>query len=424
MNIMIVPIPYFDSDMAVNAYWLGSHDGEKILGIKDNFLRMDDVFFHFGLDVVEQIGIEAFTGGKQLFVPLSRMQLFSGPMERAHLNREQIVCVLPAECINTPEAVAHIQTLKEQGYTLALEGFPITIDPAALAPFTYVCLDYTEPLFNSWYAQAARLPVPLRPVVRGIPDQVAFRILKGNPSALFTGSFYSRPLTTKTKPKLSPIKVNALRLLSDINQEDFELDDIVKIIERDPYLSVSLLRFLNSAASGLSRKVNSIRQAVTILGQSSVRLWATIALSTILGEDRPNELTRLALIRAKFAEEVAGAFELGVFQPSLFIAGLFSLLDVMLEKPMEEALDEVAVNKAVRAAILGQESPMTPVMELIYAYEKGDWDQVSILQVQNNADREHISRAYLDALHWYRSLLKTIESTTDGEIPPKDAAQA
>lgn len=419
MNMMIVPIPYFDAEMAVEAYWLASYDSERMLGVKDNFQRMDDAFFHFGLDMVERIGIESFARDKLLFVPLTRMQLLSGSMERAVLDQKQVVCVIPAECVTESAAAEHFQALRALGYHLAMDGLPSGADAATLRQFGFLCLDHTDPSFNSWYAQADFLPGSPRPVVCNIPDQIAFRVLKGNARALFTGSFYSRPLTRKTKAKLSPIKVNALRLLSDINQEDFELEDIVKIIERDPYLTISLLRFLNSSASGLSRQVDSIRQAVTILGQSSVRLWATVALSAILGEDRPNEITKLALVRAKFAENVATAFELGVFQPSLFIAGLFSLLDVMLEKPMEEALDEVAVNDLVKRAILGHRSQITPVMEFIYAYEKGDWDRVSILMIQNHANMELIGGAYVDALLWYSSLLKSID-----EAPPEEEASA
>lgn len=409
MSMMIVPIPLFDSEMAVESYWLEAHDGKKFLGVKDNFQRMDDAFFHYGLEMVERIGIESFTGGKRLFVPLSQMQLLSGLIERASLDRELVVCVLPADCILDANAARQIQILHKLGYQICLDGVPPKAGSLVMRYVSYLSLDHQDPLFNNLYAQARKEREEIQFIIRNIPDAAGFRVLKNNPRAYFTGGFYSRPITSKTKDKLSPVKVNALHLLNDINQEDFDLEDVIKIIERDPYLSVSLLRYLNSSASGLPRKVESIRQAVTILGQSSVRLWATVSLSAILGEDRPNEITKLALIRAKFAEGIAGAFELGVFQPSLFMAGLFSLLDVMLEKTMEDAVKEVAVNDLVRAAILGEQSPLTPVMEFIYAYEKAEWDQVSILTIQHETDMERVSKAYLDALLWYRSLLQSID---------------
>jgi len=92
------------------------------------------------------------------------------------------------------------------------------------------------------------------------------------------------------------------------------------------------------------------------------------------------------------------------------MTGLFSLLDIMLDKPMEDAIKEVAVSKHVKTALLQKEGPLAPVMELVYAYERADWDKVSILIIQNHSDLEHISQAYLDALAWYRNLLQSIDT--------------
>lgn len=409
MDMMIVPIPYFDSDMTVKAYWLDYRDGSKMLGVKDNFQRMDDAFYHLGLELVECLGIEAFTGGKPLFAPLSRMQLISGLIERAHIDKELLVVAVPAECVCENDTAQAIQRLREDGFQIAIIGEPSQPDSPAMRYVNYAILRYTDAQFERRYDLLNRL-YGKRAIIYNIPDMKAFDTLKKDTNAYFAGTFYGRPITKKTKDSLSPIKVNALRLMNDINQEDFELEDVIKIIERDPYLSVSLLRFLNSTASGLSRKVDSISQAVTILGQNSVRRWASIALSVALGQDRPNEITKLALVRAKFAESIAGSFELGVFQQSLFMAGLFSLLDVMLEKPMEDALNEVPVSKVVKSALLEHEGPLAPVMELIYAYEQADWNKVSILMVRDQIEIEHITQAYLDALVWYSSLLRTIDA--------------
>ena len=200
-----------------------------------------------------------------------------------------------------------------------------------------------------------------------------------------------------------------LHLLSNVNQEDFNLEDIVPTIERDPYLAVSLLKFINSGANGLKRRVESIKQAIAILGQKAVRQWSTVALSVSLAEDRPNEITRLSLVRAKFAEELACAFELGILAPDLFIAGLFSLLDAMLEKPMAEALCEVAVDEKIKDALVNKKGPFAPVLDLVYAYECADWDKATILMIQNNIDMDRVQAAYLDSIKWYRQLLQSID---------------
>lgn len=412
MSMMIVPIPLFDGDMAVEAYWLYAQDSSRILGVKDNFLRMDGAFCHPALETVEHIGLEPFAGSKRLFVPITTTQLISGFLESCQVGPKHLVCVLSPDCLQYEQAIQEIYRLYGTGYQMALMGYTEQwASSPVMGCVDYLILDYTHPQFAKHYISARKL-ADTKLVIYNVPDMNVYRVLKADNTGYYTGSFYSRPIT-HASGELSPIKINAMDLLAEINNEDFELDRIVETVERDPYLSVSLLRYLNSTAAGLSRQVESIQQAVTILGQTAVRRWAVIALSTTLGQDRPSEITKLALVRAKFAEDIATAFHLGVFQSSLFMAGLFSLLDVMLEKPMEEAIKEVALGKLVRVALLEKQGPLAPVMELIYAYERADWDKASVLMIQHDIDMGQISRAYLDALIWYRKLLHSIDSTAD-----------
>jgi EAL and modified HD-GYP domain-containing signal transduction protein len=150
---------------------------------------------------------------------------------------------------------------------------------------------------------------------------------------------------------------------------------------------------------------------VAILGQKEVRRWATVAISVSLAEDRPGEITKLSLVRAKFAENLALAFELGIFQSNLFMAGLFSLLDVVLEKPMAEAVKEVAVDDRVKKALVDKTGELYTVLDLIYTYERADWDKVSIIGIRNNVDMEMVIQAFLDALVWYNQLLASIDES-------------
>lgn len=419
MSMLIVPEPLFDQEMAVDAYWLRSHDGTKMLGLKDDYRAMDEAFIHRGLNLVERIGLEPFTGGKPLFVNVTKIQLITGVLNNFDLTHEHLIPVVSAQLAADAEAVAELRALGERGYRFGLDGFPESVDPAIAEHVAYVMLDFQQPQFFTTQHKL-RLQMPFtRSVIYNVPDVEAFASLKRDKRALFSGSFYNRPLTRKDV-QLSPVKINALELLSHVNEEDFDLRDIVRTIERDPYLAVSLLKFLNSNASGLKKQVDSIQQAVAILGQKAVRQWAAVTLAVSLGEDRPNEITRIALVRAKFAESLAVAFELGVFQPSLFMAGLFSLLDVMLEKPMEQAINDVAVDARIRQVLVEKTGPFAPVMQLIYAYERADWDAVSILMIQNNTDMAHVSQSYLDALQWYRALLQSIDQPGEAQDAPAD----
>ena len=409
MKIFIVALPLFDYSMSVDAYRLCQHSGDKMMGIKDNFMRMSEALYSPGLELVESVGLGSFTGNNTLFADISKLQILTGSLKNLYIDPTKLVCVLPAEDAEDQDMVVKCAELKEAGYRFALDAYPKKgKDSAILSVLDYIYLDYSNAHFYPWLKSVNKDMRKIRPVVLNIPDTDTFDMLSNDHKCLFTGDFYSQPIT-KGVSVISPVKINALHLINQVNQEEFDLLDAVKIIERDPYLTISLLRFINSGAIGISRKIESIKGAVAILGQKEVRKWATVAISMSLAEDRPSEITKLSLVRAKFAENLAGAFELGVFQPQLFMTGLFSMLDVILQKPMEEAIQEVSIDNRVREALVNKSGELYKVLDLIYAYEHADWDKASIVMIQNNTDIETVSNAFIDALQWYNQLLQAID---------------
>ena len=142
--MLIAPLPHFNADMEVTSYWLDSQSGDKPLGVKDNFHRLDEAFSHAGLEAVERIGIEPFTGGTPLFVPLSRMQLLSGLIERSTLPPEQVVVNVAAEDITDLEAANALQTLKNRGHKIAVTGMPDLVNTPALPLIDFIELTFVR----------------------------------------------------------------------------------------------------------------------------------------------------------------------------------------------------------------------------------------------------------------------------------------
>lgn len=229
------------------------------------------------------------------------------------------------------------------------------------------------------------------------------------PGSLYEGRFYRTPLT-KGSHDLSPLQINLIRLLNLVQDENFEFDSVSKIIQRDPALTISLMRLVNSPYLGLSQKIKTIPHAVTMLGQLEVRRWVTTAVSKLLGADKPSEITRLSLVRARFAEMLAEMFNLKAEAQSLFLMGLFSVLDVVLELPMEEAFEKVHVSDDIRDALVTQEGPFYPVYKFILRYENADWQAVSRMLILYDITPDQVNEAYVSVLSWYRELLSdTIE---------------
>ena len=203
--------------------------------------------------------------------------------------------------------------------------------------------------------------------------------------------------------EVAPLKVNYIELLNMVNNDNFDLIDAADIIGRDTALTISLLRMVNKMT--VTSGITTIRHAAAMLGQAELRKWINTAVVNELYADKPSEITRLSLLRAKFAEKLAGVFGMENKGEELFLMGLFSVLDVILEKPMEDALEMVKVDGEIRGALIRQSGPLAPVLELMTHYETANWQDVSRQLVLAEIDVKPVSEAYEEALRWYRDLM-------------------
>jgi len=407
MKTFIVAIPFFDSDMSVRAYRLNSRSGQSLIGMMAEDMSVSDAVLTPGLDLVKTLGVEPLTGGVPLFIDINEYHLLMRIPIGLNIDPQQLICVL-SNRINPDAAVLErCSELKELGYKIAIEGLLEGLTKNPLFEYIdYIIIDVRDFTLDEKFSSTVKALVKLKQIVLSyVPDMDTFNKLVGFSNTVYCGGFFSQPIT-KGASKISPIKINALTLLKRINEEDFDLGDIADTIGRDPSLSISLLRFINTV---MPREIESIRNAVAILGQKEVKRWATAAISIQLADDKPNEITKLSLIRARFAENLAKAFSVGVFAPNLFMMGLFSLLDVILERPMEEAVKEVALDETVKAALVDKSGDFYKILEFIHAYEHANWDEIAILMVKYDLELEEITTAFVDSLVWYKALLDAIE---------------
>ncbi|MCL2221948.1 MAG: HDOD domain-containing protein [Oscillospiraceae bacterium] len=410
MKTFIVAIPFFDSNMSVDAYRLSSRSGKTLLGMLADVMSVSDAVLSPGLDLIKTLGVEPLTGGAPLFVDINEYHLLMRIPIMLEIDPELMVCVLPNH-INADGAVLEkIAELKEHGFAVASDGLlPGNTKSPLFELVDYIIIDISDFTNDNKFVETVKALSTVKKIVLSeVNDMKTFEKLAGIPNTYYCGRFFNQPIT-KGVSKISPLKINALTLLKRINEEDFDLGDIADTVGQDPFLSISLLRFINTI---MPKEIESLRTAVTILGQKEVKRWATAAISIRLADDRPNEVTKLSLIRARFAENLARAFDLAIFSQSLFMLGLFSLIDVILELPMEQAVDQIAVDEQVKEALVKNEGDYYKVLQFINAYEHADWDEIAILMVKHNLQLDDVTSAFVDALVWYKALLDAI---TDGE---------
>lgn len=207
---------------------------------------------------------------------------------------------------------------------------------------------------------------------------------------------------TKGEVEVAPLKVNYIQLLNIVNEPDFDLTKAADVIGRDTALVISLLKMVNRMS--VNSEITSIRHAAAMLGQRELKKWINTAVTNQLCADKPNEIMRVSLLRAKFAENLAPVFEMAGQSGELFLMGLFSVLDLIINKPMKEALQMVKVSKEIGDALIEGKGHFAPVLEFVRQYESANWQEIDRTMLLENMDSNKVYEAYTSALRWYRDL--------------------
>ena len=208
---------------------------------------------------------------------------------------------------------------------------------------------------------------------------------------------------TRGSREVTPLKYNYIELLNTVNEEGFELSKAADIISQDAALTISLLKIVNRFSRNST--VTSIRHAAAMLGQKELKKWINTAVVNELYSDSPSEVTRVSLLRAKFMENLAGLFGLAMKKDELFLMGIFSLLDVIMDKPMEEALEIITVTPAIKKALIEHTGEYAQILDFVEQYEAASFQEVSRVMVTRQLTMEDISQAYMDSLRWYKEIL-------------------
>lgn len=197
-----------------------------------------------------------------------------------------------------------------------------------------------------------------------------------------------------------PLSYNYTQLLKLVNEGDFDFGTVAEIVEKDPYLSVNLVAMANRVAA--NKGIASVRQAAAMLGQREIKRWINVSVVSEMCSDTPSEVMRLSLTRARFLENLAPHFGFFGFASELFLCGLLSMVDVMLLKPMDEAMDEMGVAPEIRDALVDKGGKYGALYKMVLAYETADFDYVKSTEFYDDAI---LTGAYLDAVGWYKMVI-------------------
>ena len=293
-------------------------------------------------------------------------------------------------------AAAAAQALAEAGGTLVLKGLPQEPLPAALAAsFALRADEATVPASSSPAAPKGGATPRVRLGVRS-PGDLEAAFAAG--CVLAAGwPFGDAPPPSATKMAVAPELQVILELINRVDREE-PVERLEAVLKNDPTLAFRLIRYINSPGFGLSVEIGSFRHALMILGYQKLKRWLALLLASASKDANMKPVMFAAVRRGLFLEELVKAGGDAELRGELFICGVFSLLDRLLAQPFAELLRSVPVSEKVRQALLGEEGPFLPYLELVQAIE-----QESVIDVREKAERlmlsvGEVNRALLAAL--------------------------
>jgi EAL and modified HD-GYP domain-containing signal transduction protein len=345
------------------------------------------------VDAFGDIGLETLAGRHPAWLTIARNFLVEIGPPPVRPDR----AVLQIKAYQAGDDVLTIlQGLSRSGYTIALDEYDGQSGGGVeelMSLCSIVKVDITA-------VGPAELPDVLRaPKMQGalmvatqVGDHAAFERCRELGFAYFQGDYFARPRLFKARG-VATAGLGSLRRLSELTAGDVSFEDLERVIASDVGLSLKLLRYVNSAFFALPRTVNSVREALSMLGVRTVRRWATVMTISSIPEV-PDELVALALRRAHMCEILAGS-ALPEERETLFTIGLFSVADALLDAPMGEVLDSLPFSDEIQAALLRREGPKGELLAAVTAYERGEFPSLTV-----PGPTPSLAGAYRAALEW------------------------
>ena len=397
MDVYMARQPIFDRNMSVfgyellyrksmNNFYEGTDDNQATAELLNNaFLTM-----HF----------PELTGGGKAFINFSKDMLLDDiPM----LLPAQSTVVEVLERVEIDEDVVEVcRKLREKGYIIALDDFVFSeqylplLDIAHIIKVEFPAVDHDD---------QRRLIKTYRHKIRFLAEKVEtredYQTAYDMGYEYFQGYFFSKPVILREK-EVPPLNANLIHVMELLDQDDPEYQQLAEIIGTDLGLSFKLLKLANTVYFGSKYEIRHIKQALVRLGFIEIKKWIYIMLMKGIQTVENKELIQTCFIRAKFMEQLAVEIGAESKQFEYFLTGMFSSIDVLTNKDMEEITKELILPDSVRDALLGQEGYIKYALDMVINYELLLWDGLD--QLAGGAVRGDLVNMYLEAILWAMNL--------------------
>lgn len=403
MDVFIARQPIFDRQQQVYGYELLFRSGW------DNVFRHHDpnqASAQLIANSLLVLGLETIASGRMSFVNCTRDALVK---RYASVLPSRTTVVEVLEHVDADdEVVAACRSLKSAGYTLALDDFVFreSVEPLlALADIIKVdvlssSVDEQRELF-----ERCRGKIPM--LAEKVENREEFERGMAMGYRYFQGYFFSKPVVLNGRDIPTNTR-SVLDLLGEITRPDLDASKLERILRREVALSNTLLRYLNASSVAARSRIGSLKQAMALLGEREVKKFASLIALANLEHDKPGELLVTAVVRGRFGEILAPKLGLSEFGPELFLMGLFSVIDALMDRPLPDLLNTLPLADEIKQALMGHRSRFHSVHQLVTAYERGDWQEVALLSQALHLGETDLQSCYVSAVDWAHHTLRQV----------------
>ncbi|WP_127020085.1 EAL and HDOD domain-containing protein [Rheinheimera mangrovi] len=393
--------PIFDRQKSVTGYELLFRDG------------VDNCFPNIDADeatskLITQhhllLGVEKITGGKQAFINFSADTLIHHFPTSIDPN-SMVIEILETVPISD-ELLTACKELHKMGYRLALDDHDFDTKWDVFLPYISI-IKVDVRMFNilqisKYLRRIAKYPVTL--LAEKVETADEYEQLKQLGFDLYQGYFFAHPEMLKHK-QIGSNKLNLLALISESSKIQLDFDGLAAIVERDLDMSYKLLRFINSVNFARKQSIGSLKHAMVYMGEAELKKFISLLALANLAEGQSDELLVMSLIRARFCDRLANIRGDKENPPAAFLTGLFSLVDALLEQPLEELLAQLPLLPEIKVALLENKGVLAEYLTVERTFERGLWQQQTELSSRMVPDTVDLNLVYFEAVEWGQRLL-------------------
>jgi len=401
MDVYVARQPIFNKRLDVYAYELLFRVGREnaFIGVDGDRATSSVITDSFLV-----IGMESLTRGKKAFINFTQNLLMD---ETATiLPKDSIVIEILEDVKPSKGIITACRKLKDLGYVLALDDFVFDAKFTPLIKLTSIIkidikLSGEEEggaLIKKYGTQGIKF------LAEKVETHEEFESALNMGYTYFQGYFFSKPVIISRKD-IPGNKINQLNILQEVNRPEIDFNQIEKIVKKDVSISYKLMQFINSAFFGFSTEIHSIKQALVLLGIRDFKKWVSLIILRGMAADKHEELLVNSIVRARFCELISQEGDLKTRSSDLFFMGIFSMIDTLMNRPMEEILAKLPLSEDIKGALLGDEGHLRDFFELVLAYEKGDWDKTFVHADRLKINQPGLHNNYIKSLEWANQLL-------------------